>query len=155
VVAPNTPTENSEEPTAWIMVMPVAAISPGTIRKPPPMPKKPETAPTPRPMAMMRGALPALKRTSPSPSLRRGISMAIPTAIITSANSGKRICASVRLPSAAPAIAPAAPAAANTVAHGHLTLPRRAWATTLAKALTDTASALVPMATCGLATPTT
>jgi hypothetical protein len=40
VVNPKTVTETSEEPIALISGMAVAPISPGTMRKPPPMPKK-------------------------------------------------------------------------------------------------------------------
>jgi hypothetical protein len=45
VVSPNAVTETSDEPTAFRIGIPVASISAGTIRKPPPMPKKPEIAP--------------------------------------------------------------------------------------------------------------
>ena len=52
-------------------------------------------------------------------------------------------------------MAPAEPAAAKTKAQRHLTCPARACPQRLASALNATATALVPMATCGEATPTT
>jgi hypothetical protein len=45
VVRPKLPTENSDEPMALRIGMPLASMRPGTIRKPPPTPKKPDTAP--------------------------------------------------------------------------------------------------------------
>jgi hypothetical protein len=45
VVAPKAVTATSEVPIALASGMPVASISPGTMRKPPPMPKKPDNAP--------------------------------------------------------------------------------------------------------------
>jgi hypothetical protein len=82
--------------------------------------------------------------------------MKTPTTIISNANSGKRMRASVILPMAAPIAAPTyAGGGEHCIAQRHFTLPRRAWLMRLAKALIETAMALVPMATCGLATPTT
>src|SRR3981189_698407 len=48
VVRPKAPTASSEEPIAQIIGMPVENSRPGTIRKPPPIPKNPDSAPTPR-----------------------------------------------------------------------------------------------------------
>jgi len=69
------PTEKSEDPTACSMVMPVAAMRPGTIKKPPPMPKKPERPPAPMPKPMILGAFCGLSRTSAFPASLRGRSM--------------------------------------------------------------------------------
>jgi hypothetical protein len=43
VVKAKLPTETNDAPIALRIGMPVASIRPGTIRKPPPMPKKPDT----------------------------------------------------------------------------------------------------------------
>ena len=86
VVRPKLPTENSDEPMALRIGMPVASMRPGTIRKPPPMPKKPDTAPTTSPIAIRRIAIPPVMRTSGLPAAARGRSIATPTAIIASAN---------------------------------------------------------------------
>ena len=53
-----------------------------------------------------------------------------------------------------PPKAPTAPAAANTAAQPHFTVPLRACETRLTAAFAATASALVPMATWVLDTPT-
>src|SRR6266853_1706043 len=47
VVKPKALTASSEEPMAQIIGMPVENRRPGTIRNPPPIPKKPDNAPTP------------------------------------------------------------------------------------------------------------
>ncbi len=54
-----------------------------------------------------------------------------------------------------PLHAPATPAAEKVTAQGHFTMPRRAWFTRFDSALRETAMALVPIARCGEATPTT
>ena len=74
--------------------------------------------------------------------------------IIMAPNSTSSLWPSMCLASVDPRPAPTTPASVNTAAHGHFTLPARAWATRLLSALTDTASALVPIATCGGETPT-
>jgi len=61
-------------------------MSIGTSRKPPPIPKKPDTAPTTSPIAIRRIAIPPVMRTSGLPAAARGRSIATPTAIIASAN---------------------------------------------------------------------
>src|ERR1700730_17169421 len=47
VVRPKAPTASNEEPMAQIIGMPVENRRPRTIRNPPPIPKKPDKAPTP------------------------------------------------------------------------------------------------------------
>src|ERR1700726_2648966 len=47
VVRPKAPTASNEEPMAQIIGMPVENRRPRTIRNPPPIPKKPDNAPTP------------------------------------------------------------------------------------------------------------
>ena len=49
-------------PTALIIGMPVEAIRPGTIRKPPPMPKNPLNAPVPSPIPEHLGRILAVAR---------------------------------------------------------------------------------------------
>ena len=58
------------------------------------------------------------------------------------------------LAAAAPASDPATPASANTAAQRHFTVPARAWGTRLPSALAATATAAVPIATCGDDMPT-
>ena len=50
MVSPKAPTETSEEPTALMVAMPLPSMIAGTIRKPPPIPKKPDRNPTTRPV---------------------------------------------------------------------------------------------------------
>ena len=135
--------------------MRVAAINDGTTKNPPPMPKKPENIPVNPPKVTSFGAFSRLNRTLASPQfdLLRNISAA--TVNINSANSANNFCPSTNIPNDEPPNAPATPAAANTRAQRHFTFPARAWLITFAPALTATARALVPIATCGLVTPTT
>lgn len=91
--------------------MPVDAISPGTIRKPPPMPKKPDTMPVPKPQRSTRGALSRLHSAPGLPIAPRLRSISTPTASITNAKRPSRYCPSRRLPKDEPASAPATPAA--------------------------------------------
>ena len=149
------PTERSDEPIALRIGMPLPSMMPGTTRKPPPMPKKPDMAPTSKPMATRRNATAGVTRTSGLPAAARGRSIAAPTAIMASAKKNNSAWPSTILPSVEPSAAPATPATAKIAAHGHLTLPARQWPMRLAKALAATASALVPMARCGSLMPTT
>src|SRR6185437_10432645 len=114
VVRPKAPTERSEDPTALSVAMPLPSMIAGTMRKPPPIPKKPETRPTRRPVTTRRIAMDGLMRTEGSPSARRGRSMAAATAIITRPNRNNNLCPSTILPRVAPAAAPAIPEIANT-----------------------------------------
>ncbi len=74
-----------------IIGMRAAPINPGTIRKPPPMPKKPDIAPTSPPIPSRRGnsvdavARPSGLKPEPSPALRTSIIAAI--TIISTPNS--------------------------------------------------------------------
>ena len=81
--------------------------------------------------------------------------MAMPTAIVASANRNKSLPPATSLPIEEPIAAPAISAAANVAAHGHFTLPARQWPIKLPKALSETASALVPMTRCASPMPTT
>ncbi len=85
----------------------------------------------------------------------RGRSIVRPITTISTPNSISRRWPSTILPSCAPAAAPMTPDTANTSAQGHFTVPARAWPKRLLAALTATAIALVPIATCGEGTPTT
>jgi hypothetical protein len=77
-----------------------------------------------------------------------------PTTSINIANSAMSFCPSIILLRLDPPKAPTTPAAANMDAQFHFTVPLRACGARLAAALTATASALVPMATWALGTPT-
>ncbi|MNL47014.1 hypothetical protein D3C87_1697780 [compost metagenome] len=90
MLAPKAATLSSEVACAAASVMPEAHIRPGTIRKPPPMPKKPAATPTPAPDITMRGAMPRCRRTPGSPSPFLGISMARPTAAMATAKASSR-----------------------------------------------------------------
>ena len=58
VVSPNAATATSDDPIAFKIGIPVEATNPGTIRKPPPIPKNPENAPVkaPKPSTKTRHA---------------------------------------------------------------------------------------------------
>ncbi|MNY21962.1 hypothetical protein D3C86_1555430 [compost metagenome] len=90
VLAPNAATLSRDVAWAAARVIPVAHIRPGTIRKPPPMPKKPEATPTPAPDTAMRGARLRFKRTPGSPASVLGRSMAKPTAPMAKAKTSNR-----------------------------------------------------------------
>src|SRR6516162_317057 len=81
--------------------MPVATISAGTIRKPPPMPKKPDNAPVARPQASSFGRFSRLSRTDGSPSPERPFSINPPTTIMTMANNASSFWPSTILPGGA------------------------------------------------------
>ena len=55
MVVPNAVTATSEELTAFMIGIPVASIKAGTIRKPPPMPKNPDSVPVARPRPTIAG----------------------------------------------------------------------------------------------------
>lgn len=81
--------------------------------------------------------------------------MATPTATMIRPDRNSSFCPSITLPRVEPSSAPRVPTSANTTAQAQHTLRRRAWLAKLRYALADTASALVPIATCGCAIPTT
>ena len=118
--------------------MPLASMRPGTIIKPPPMPKKPDIAPTTSPIAIRRTAIQAVMRTSGLPAAARGRSMATPTTIIASANRNNNCWPSTSFPIVEPKAAPRIPASAKVAAQGHLTLPARQWPSRLANAFAAT-----------------
>ena len=144
---------------AKVSGMPVASIRPGTIRKPPPMPKKPENRPTPKPMPSSGGRS-RLAVAGDQADLRIATGAA-PTQHDDAdddhheAEQGEQLLAVDRLGGRRAAKAPRTPAAANTAAQRHFTLPSRQCGRRLPSALAETATALVPIATCGEATPTT
>src|SRR5262245_55028115 len=115
--------------------MPLPSMMPGTIKNPPPIPKKPEKAPTIRPIVTRRAAIAGVMLTEGSPSAARGRNMAMPTAIIASANRNNSLSPATSLPIEEPIAAPAMPAAANVAAHGHFTLPARQWPLRLAEGI--------------------
>ena len=149
VVRPNAVTATSDEPTANRIGMPVEAISAGTTRNPPPIPKKPDSAPVAAPEPSSFGAFPRSSTTSGSPSRPRERNISPATTSISTANSASSRCPSMAFPAMAPNQAPSEPAMAKVTAHRHFTFPLRAWFTSPISALAATARALVPMATCG------
>src|SRR5215469_672613 len=155
VVRPKLPTESSDEPIALRIGMPLPSMRPGTIRNPPPIPKKPEIAPTTSPTAMRRAAIHGVKRTFGLPTAARGRSIATLTAIMASANRNSNSWPSTNFPRVEPMAAPTMPAKAKVAAQDHLTFPARQWPIRLAKALVATERALVPIATCESRMPTT
>src|SRR5690242_372763 len=66
---------------------------------------------------------------------------------MTNPKSARSSVPSSCLPRLAPANAPATPAAVNTIAQGHFTVPSRAWLASPHAALGATATAEEPMAT--------
>ena len=159
MVRPSALTTTSEVPIANSSGMAVARIRPGTIRKPPPMPKKPAASPVPSPMGTSRGssvrALWRFSRTSGAQAAVRLRSIVSPTPIISRPNRTSSLSPSTALPSSAPPAAPAIPASAKTEAQRHFTRPARAWPARLVRALMLTATAAVPMAAWVDWTPTT
>src|SRR5215469_1486420 len=127
----------------------------GTIRNPPPIPKKPEIAPTTSPTAIRRAAIDGVKQTFGLPPAACGRSIATLTAIMASANRNSNSWPSTNFPRVEPMAAPTMPAKAKVAAQDHLTLPARQWPIRLAKALVATERALVPIATCESRMPTT
>ena len=113
---------------AEIIGIPVAAIKPGTMRKPPPIPKNPERAPTPTPIATSGGASrPAearVSRTSKRSARVGARSIATPITIIRRPKAVRSLCPSTSFATLEPAAAPIMPEIVKTNAHGHLTLPR-------------------------------
>ena len=89
-----------------------------------------------------------------SPPPARFFSISAPITIMRMPNRISKFWPSSCLATLAPANAPATPASENTIAQGQRTLPARQCAIMLANALIATAIALVPIATCGEATPT-
>jgi len=155
VLAPNAATLNNEVACAAARVIPVAHINPGTMRKPPPIPKNPAATPTPAPDAATRGAMSRFRRTpgSPSPFLEDNI--AKPTIAMATAKASSRWRPSIALATDEPTQAAAAPVTANTVAQGQRTRPARAWPASAVRAFSDTPAAETPIATWGSRTPTT
>ena len=79
MVRPNAVTATSDELIAFMIDIPVASISAGTIKNPPPMPKKPDSVPVARPRPTMADMLAQFTCTSGRPIRDRvfSISMAI------------------------------------------------------------------------------
>ena len=122
------------------------------------MPKKPDSRPTPAPSTTSRGSMyAAFSRVSHAdwrPPVSLGRSIIRPTTIINTPNSATSFWPSISLPRAAPANAPPTPARLNTMAQGQRIGALRACRARPAAALTATAKAAVPMATCGDGMPT-
>ena len=148
-------TATSEELTAFMIGIPVASIRAGTIRKPPPMPKNPDSVPVARPRPMMAGMFDIEILTSASPIRDRVFSISMAITSMISANSASSFWPSTILPRIEPPKAPTIPAAANTSAQDQITVPPRAWLERLIAAFVATAMALVPIAIWGSGTPTT
>ena len=126
MVRPKAVTATSDELTAFMIDIPVAIISAGTIRNPPPMPKKPDTVPVASPSPTMAGMLDISILTSSRPG--RALVFNISTAItsINIANSANSFWPSSILPNTDPPRAPTIPAAAKVSAQSQRTVPPRA-----------------------------
>src|SRR3979409_2068514 len=122
--------------------IPVASIRAGTIRKPPPMPKKPANVPVASPRPTTAGVLAQLIRASATPIRDRVFRISAARTSIRRQNHAGIFWPSTVLPAIDPANAPATPAAANTSAHDQRTLPPRAWFDRFIAALAAAASAL-------------
>src|SRR3546814_7634834 len=72
VALPNNATDNKLEAIAFANVIPVEAIKPGAIRKPPPIPKKPAANPASPPIGASFHIIGSVSRMVGSPSLFRG-----------------------------------------------------------------------------------
>jgi hypothetical protein len=155
VATPKIATDTSDDASALESVMPVANIRPGTMRNPPPIPKKPAAKPVTTPIGASLAAKGQVIWMSGSPSLRgrRNIETAIPA--MAKAKQSSRRLPSTCLARLEPSSEPIRPAAAKTLAHGHFTRPPRQWPRRLLAALKATAAVEVPMTTCGSRTPTT
>ena len=82
--------------------MPVANIRPGTIRSPPPIPKKPDNVPAPKPMPRSHGRLARLRRTSRSPAPARLRSINAATTSISIEKAISSFCSLIHLPTVEP-----------------------------------------------------
>ena len=74
---PKAVTATSEDETAFMIGMPVASISAGTIRNPPPMPKKPDSEPVASPRPTMAGRFDMFILTSAAPTRARVFSISM------------------------------------------------------------------------------
>ena len=129
VVMPKAVTATRDEPMAESSGMPVEASSPGTTRKPPPMPKKPESVPTP-------AHRPAAAAAAAAPRPREADAGVAGGALAQQHQGGdddhqhaeqqQQLLPVERLAEWEPSAAPSTPAAAKTSAQGQLTLPARA-----------------------------
>jgi hypothetical protein len=76
---PNAVIATSDEPTACSIIILVAPIRPGTIKNPPPIPKKPEAIPVKNPVGIRRTASRSEIRTPTSSASGFRRSMEMPT----------------------------------------------------------------------------
>lgn len=112
------------------------------------MPKKPESRPTPKLTGTVQATIAQPSRTGFSgDGLRRSIAMA--TTIISKANRNSNALPGKIFPICAPSAAANAPGMAKAMAGFQRTLPARQCGIKLMKAVSATASAVVPMTTCG------
>ena len=118
------------------------------------MPKKPEAAPTAKPVGSSRAAMRGVTWTSVHPASGLRDSIETPTPYMATAKASSSVFPFMALPNPAPISAPTLPLSAKGMAQDHLTVPLRAWSRRLMRALRETATALVPMATWGSSTPT-
>ena len=91
MVRPNAVTATSEELTAFMIGMPVASISAGTMRNPPPMPKKPDTVPVASPRPAIAGMLDQSIFTSGRPMRARVFSISAAITSMINANSASSL----------------------------------------------------------------
>ena len=119
-------TATSDEDTAFMIDMPVASIKAGTIKNPPPIPKKPDSIPVASPSPTMAGMLDQSICTSGRPTRDRVFSINTAITSINSANSASSFWPSSILPNVEPINAPMIPAAAKVSAQDQRTVPPRA-----------------------------
>ncbi|MCY1248915.1 hypothetical protein D9M72_624020 [compost metagenome] len=98
VVRPKVPTASNDVPTALMSGMPVASRRPGTIRKPPPMPKKPEQVPVKSAVTPVLPCVPIESDCGVAAVSHFTFFMAKLTNIITSPNRNSRRWPSTSLP---------------------------------------------------------
>ena len=106
--------------------MPVASISPGTIRNPPPMPKKPDKRAGAKPDGEQpRARFSRLSMDDFGAAGRRAFAASCGDHDHEHRKRGEQLCPSTILPSVEPTNAPAMPAPAKISAQRQSTLPTR------------------------------
>jgi len=138
-----------EVPTARFMGTRASSTSAGTIRKPPPTPTSPVSAPTARPSRATSARPPAEAARSSMCASRRPRSMNAAAASMTSANRVSCAAPLKAWDSRAPAYVPAIAKGANRAAVRHATFPSRQWLAAPTAAVAETTARL--MAIAGLA----
>ena len=124
--------------------MPVASIRAGTIRKPPPIPKKPDSVPVERPRPTRAGRFERIHLDVGRPDPCTRLQHQRRNAQHDQCEQRQQLLAVKHLAEQRAAERAQIPAAAKTSAQDHTTVPLRAWLERLTAALVATAIALVP-----------